>query len=335
MEYDSTIRTAAQLTVEARAQLEVATPQSFTLSDYLPDRSNPSLDYNFNLNQVNLSEAASFRSWDTESDFGTTVGSQSISGKLPPISRKMRVGEYDTLVQQIGGADILGGTFDLYAGRLGNQIGARVELARGQALETGKVTISENKLLFTIDFQRKASHTVAAATVWSNPAADIIGDLNNWRAVMVADGQAPVEAIISSQIMIYLQKNTGIITAQKGTSAANSPTLISQDDVRAFFAAYGFGTITVNDEQITFNGAATRAISANKFVWVAGNLGGTDFGITAESINPKYGISPAERPGVFSAAFSSNDPEGKYVLASAVALPVLENANGTFAAAVA
>jgi hypothetical protein len=334
VEYDPTIRTAAQLTAEARAQLEVATPQNFTLSDYLPDRNNASLDYNFNLNQLNLSEAASFRAWDVEADFGDTVGSQSVSGKLPPISRKMRVGEYDTLVQQIGGSDILGGTLDGYAGRLGNQIGARVELARGQALETGSVVINEGKLKFTISFQRNSSHTVTAATVWSTITADVIGDLTTWRAVYVADnGSAPTTALISTAIMTALQKNTGIISAALGRGT-DLPSLISQDAVRSVFAAYGFGNIVVNDEQVTFGGAATRVINSNKFVWLGSALGGTDWGVTAESINSKYGIAPAERPGVFAAAFDDNDPEGKYVLASAVVLPVLENANATFVGAV-
>ncbi|MBK0297116.1 hypothetical protein IAE22_35280, partial [Bacillus sp. S34] len=71
------------------------------------------------------------------------------------------------------------------------------------------------------------------------------------------------------------------------------------------------------------------------FLFVGGTtLGGTDWGVTTESLSPKYGIGASDRAGIFGAVFSDNAPEGRYVLLSATALPILENANATLAAKV-
>ena len=53
--------------------------------------------------------------------------------------------------------------------------GTTLALARSVCelgLIAGELT-GENGLTFSVDFQRPASHTVAAATVWTDPAADV------------------------------------------------------------------------------------------------------------------------------------------------------------------
>jgi hypothetical protein len=347
MDYDPSVLTAAQVTAEARAAQVVASP-AFSLAQYLPDRTNDSLSFNFDASQTSLPQAASYRAFDATADFGSTEGTQSRSGRIPPISRMLRVDEFDTLVQQIDGGPILENTYRSYARRIAGQIQTRVELARGQALEFGQVTLDERRLKVTIDFGRKASHSVTAATLWSNPAADILGDLTAWNAVYTAsNGSTWADVLVSTQIATYMQRNTGIITAALGRTDSLPP-IVSRDAVQQVLDAFGLGRVVVNDEQaVGTNGAAKRVISANKVVFLPSTssislsgdggtaLGGVDWGITAESVSPKYGITAAERAGIFGGVFSDNNPEGRYVLLSATALPVLEKANATFVAQVA
>ena len=347
MEYDPSVLTAAQATAEARAAQVVVAP-AFTLSQYLPDRTNDSLSFNFDVSQTSLPQAASYRAFDSESDFGSTEGVQSRSGRIPPISRKLRVDEFDTLVQQIDGGPILENTYRTYLRRIAGEIQTRVELARGQALEFGQVTLNERRLKVTVDFARKASHSVVAATLWSNPAADILGDLTAWNAVYTAtNGGSWADVLVSTQVVTYMQRNTGIITAALGRTDSLPP-IVSRDAVQQVLDSFGLGRLVVNDEQaVGTDGTQKRVISANKVVFLpsptsvslSGNggttLGGVDWGITAESVSPKYGITAAERAGIFGGVFSSNDPEGRYVLLSATALPVLEKANATFVGQVA
>lgn len=341
MEYTDAFRTAVQLTGIARAAAD-ALQNRFLLSDWLPNRDNYSLSFNFDINALSLTEAATYRAFDTEAPFGSTAGSQSREGKLPPISRKLPVSEYDQLFLY-GQSDAIGQKFEDYAERLGAQIAARVALAQGQGVQTGSITIQENKLDFTINFGRAAGHTVVAAGSWATAATDILADLTAWKAVYIAtNGYAPAVAMVSSTIMGYLQKNTSIIKAAtgRGTDIAG---IVSQDAVRAVFAQYGFGELVINDDVVSVGGVTTRVIAADRFLWLpargglqlggaGGSLGGTDWGIPAEAINGKYGIPAADRPGIFAAAFHGNDPEGHNILGSAIVLPVIETANATFSA---
>ncbi|WP_413600844.1 major capsid protein [Curtobacterium sp. Curtsp57] len=347
MEYDPSVLTAAAVTAEARAAQVVVSP-AFTLDRYLPNRDNPSLSFNFDVSQTSLPQAASYRSFDAESDFGSEQGGESRSGRIPPISRKLRVNEWDTLSQQIDGTGLLEASYRKKARLIAGQIQTRVELARGQALEFGQVTLNENRLKATIDFGRKAAHAVTAVKFWSDPTADVLGDLAAWKAVYVAANNGGWgDVLISTQVMTALQRNDGIRSAATGRPAADVGPIISVDQVQAVFSAFGYGTLVINDEKVAgAAGAQVSVISPSKVIFVPSSasvsisgdggtaLGGTDWGITAESLSPKYGIGGTERSGIFGAVFSDNDPEGRYVLLSATALPILENANATLAAKV-
>lgn len=346
MGYNTTYRTAAQLTAEARAAADVA-HSGFLLSQFLPNRDNPGLSFDFDLNVLTLPDAATFRSFDTEAPLGTTVGTQNRAGKLPPISRKLRVTEYDQL-SLYGADDAIGEKVDSYARRLGAGIEARLELARGQAVETGVVTINENKLKFTIDYGRKGAHTVTAGTLWSTLSAPAPTNLLSWQATYNAtNGYNWGVAMMSTQTLLYLQQNTAIIGAVVGRGSSDLPSMISRDQVQAYFTAYGFGRIILTDDTpqkatVSVSGTPTRILSQNKITFApepttlegTGSLGGTDWGIPSEAIQLKYGIPEAERAGIFAACLDQEDPESINVLDSAIALPILENANATFTATV-
>ncbi|KQQ22537.1 hypothetical protein ASF48_04965 [Rathayibacter sp. Leaf299] len=341
MPYNSTFRTAAQLTAEARAAAEILLG-GFQLAAWLPSRENYGLSFDFDVNALSLTDAATYRAFDTEAPFGSVPGTQSKSGKLPPISRKLRVTEFDTL-SLMGQSDAIGNMFDTYARRLGGQIAARVALAQGQGAETGTITIVENKLNFTIDFGRAGGHSITVSTPHSTITADALADLNTARAVFVAtNGYPPAVAMLSTAILSAYQKNTSIIKAALGRGS-DLPSIISIDAVRSVFDTYGFGRIVINDDQVRVGGAATRVVSADKLLFLPepnstaadldgqGSLGTTEWGIPAEAINQKYGIADSERPGIFAADIDSDDPEGHNVLVSAIVLPTFTNANATLA----
>lgn len=344
MAYNDSFRNASELTAVARAALETQL-SSFQLPAWLPNVDNFGLTYNFNINVLQVTDAATFRAFDTEAPFGRVPGSQQRSGQLPPISRKLRITEYDQL-RVANQPDAIGLKEEDYAERVGAQIGARLALAQGQVVETGLITLAENNLSFTIDFGRSGGNTVTAGTLWSTISAPAVTDLTNWKATYVAlNGYPPAVAMMSSAIMAALQKNTSVILAATGQAAANAPLIISQAQVRAFFVDYGFGRIVLNDDVVAVAGATTRIIGSTKLVWLpesggvslggaGGTLGSTDFGIPSEALDSKYGIADGDKPGLFAAALDSDDPSGLNVLGSAIALPVLSAANATFAAAV-
>lgn len=338
MGYAPKPRTAAQLSIEARAAAQISST-GYALAAYLPDHDNFGLTFDFAVNQIAINDPASFRSWNTGSDVGRTGGSSSRSGKLLPMSRRYDIEELAQLKLYGGGDDLLGNKAEEYARKLGASFAARVELARGQAIEFGTVTIAERDLSFTVDYGRVSGNTMTAPTVWTDIAADAIGDLDNAEAQYVLINGAPSgKTLISTTRLMALQRNTGIIKAFYGRGS-DLPLRISQADVLSVLSDYGHNNVTAFDEVI----GSTRVISANKVILApssatqsfdGGPLGTTDWGIPAEAINANYGIAKADAAGIFAGAFTSEDPEGMYVLASAIVLPVLTNANATLSLAV-
>lgn len=336
MTFTKNHRTPVQLTAVARAAFRAVIEQ-YRLAGFLPVRANYTLNFNFDINQTALPQAASYRSFNTESDVGTTEGRQSRQGKLPPISRRLHVDEY-TELQLMGQSDAIGALFEDYARRIAAQIAARVLLAIGEAVETGKVTLNERGLSATIDYGRKAGHTaVAASGVWSG-ASTPVSDLEAARAVY---GRSVGVTWISPEILYALQSNADLIkmALRRGTDL---PSRISQTDVFSVLAEYGFGNVVVNDDRVLDQtGAEKRLVSSDKVLFLpseggsllgaGGALGTTDLGVTAESISQDVGISENERPGLFAGAIPSHDPEGYDVLDSAIVLPILSNADASFA----
>jgi hypothetical protein len=323
---------------EALANLEI---NQFNLSRFLPTKPIDDLEYRYTQGGEGLVDAATFRAYDAESPIGKRPGATRVSGELPPISRKIRFGEYDRLRARKAGSDqfvagILGD-----AERMARAIAARFELARGDALVNGSITLAENGLVATVSYGRSGSHSVSAGTVWSNAAADIIADLMTWQATYVAtNGVKPGRLVGSTAIQGYLLKNTAI-RAYVG-SLAGSPAMVTVDQAQSVLAAFGLPPFETYDVQVNVNGAATRVVAADKLLMLPApangpdgtELGATLLGTTAESLEPGYGLSGVEA-GIVAGSYRTEDPIAIWTKAAAIGLPVMVNPNLSFVADVA
>src|SRR5829696_6172389 len=95
----------AELTGYARAALADIPANQPTLARWLPYRMIDDLVYRFTRGGEGLTEAATYRSWDTESPIGNRAGMTRVQGELPPISRKLRQDEYTRLRLRSNGED--------------------------------------------------------------------------------------------------------------------------------------------------------------------------------------------------------------------------------------
>lgn len=335
----------AQLTGYVRAGLADQPVNRFALAQWLPNRTIDDLDYRYTKGGEGLIEAAQIRAYDAESPIGGRPGLTRVSGELPPISRKIRLGEYDRLRQrQDPNATIQVGIMD-DAMRMARAVAARVEMLRGEALYTGKLTISENGVIATVDFGRAAGHTVTAGTPWSTVAsATPLTDLLSWITTYIAaNGVEPGAIITSTRVLNYMLQNTAL----RGLLAANgvTPSLISRQALEALFSAYGIPPLYVYDTQVNVSGAATRVIPDDRVVlapapgdpndWESNDMGATFWGTTAESLEPAYGIESGEAAGIVAGAYHTEDPVAVWTKAAAISLPVLANPDLTFCADVA
>lgn len=330
-----------ELTGYVRAGLADQPVNEFILAQWLPDRFVDDLEYRYTRGGEGLIEAAQVRTFDAESGIGGRPGSTRVSGELPPISRKLRLSEYDRLrMRQDPNAGIRNGLMD-DGMRMGRAVSARVEMMRGEALYKGKLQISENGVVATVDFNRDATLTVTAGVAWSDTAnADPLTDMITWRGVMIGLGSRPGAALTSQRIVDFLLRNQKM--RDLAASNGHSPAILSLDTFNAILSAYGLPPIYVYDAQVSVAGAATRVIPDNRFLflpapvaptdWESAPLGATVWGTTAESLDPRYGIEPGEEPGIAVGAYSTEDPIAIWTKAAAIALAVEANPNMSFCA---
>jgi hypothetical protein len=323
----------ALLTGYARAALDDLEVNQYTLSRFLPSRTIDDLQYRLNAGGQGLTDAATFRSYDTPAPIGGRPPLADITGDLPPLSRKVRLSEYDRLRLRGNTDAVVQAVYD-DASRMTRAVAARTELARADVLVNGTVTIAENNLQIVVNFQRNPGNTVLAAPLWGGVNPTPLTDLIAWRDLYVVNsgGFAPGAIVTSTQAVRTLQQSAEVINAITGAAAGR--TRVTQAELSALLESEGLPPIEVNDAQVSVNGVAQRLIPANRLLMLpaAGGfrdpdgsvLGGTLWGITAEAQEPEYGLAGNE-PGIVAGNYGTKDPVALWTKAAAIALPVLAN----------
>jgi hypothetical protein len=332
----------AELTGYVRAGLGDQPLNQFSLARFLPNRLVDDLEYRYTKGGEGLVEAAKIRTYDAEATIGGRPGTTRVTGELPPISRKIRLSEYDRLrLRQDPSAAIRNGLMD-DGMRMARSIAARVEQLRGEALYSGKLQINENGVVATVDFGRAAGHTVTTGVSWATTgSADPLTDLQSWRQTYNdANGADPGAIVTSLRGINFMLQNQKL----RDLAASNgfSPSILSEATLNQLFAAYGLPPIYRYDVRVNVDGVATRVIPDDKLLLLpapvapddfeAADWGGTFWGTTSEALDPRYGIEPGEEAGIAVGSYSTEDPIAIWTKASAIVLPVLANPDLTFCA---
>lgn len=327
--------TPAELTGYARAALADRPENALTLERWLPNRTINDLSYRFTRGGGGLTEAANFRAYDASSDVGVRPGGARVSGELPPISRKIPVGEYERIRRRnvnTQNAEIRDAMLDDGV-RLARQIEARAELARGEAIFSAGVALNENGVQASVDFGRNAAHNVTAGTVWSNPAADVIGDFQTWLEVYNdTNGGDPDSVLISRAIWTALKRNTQL--RGLSTTGATAPTILTDSMLAAILADHGIPPLVRYDAKISVNGVSTRVTPNDKLAFMPAQgdaLGQTLWGVPVEADDPRYGLAGSEA-GIAVGGYKSEDPQTVWTRATAIVLPVAAAPDLTFVA---
>lgn len=314
----------------------------FSLANYFPRSDVEAINYSFVRESADALETAAMRSFDTPAPIGKRPGLSRVMGELPPISKKIPLTEGDRLMlaelQRNRGQEspIVDQVF-ADAARMVRAVEARIELARGDALTDGIVTIAENGLQFTIDYGVPAAHKVVAAASWANPATDIIGHISSWVDTYVdTNGVPPARAIASGKVVGNMLRNDGIKALVAGPNAV--PGLLTQDQVNQIFTALGLPPVEKYDVQVTpINGAKQRVIPIDRFIMLPGEddvIGGTQYGVTAEAIElAQEGLlEQSDVPGIVAVVWKTPDPVQTWTKGAAIALPVIVNPDLLFTA---
>lgn len=284
-------------------------------------------------------EVAEYRAFDAETSFGHTEsrGKRQIV-ELAPLGQQRRVSEYDQLIQRNASTpervkQVLGRA----SLNLGRAVADRLEMARGQVLQTGKIKIDENGFKAEVDFGRDESMTANATVKWYDKGADGIQQIMDWvEAYNDLNGELP-ERIFASRKAITALKKLDVFGKVVNDKDAAYQRRVTFDDIQAFLESENLPVIEEYNRKVLRNGKMVDVLDPNTIVFVPDvslGAGSTAFGTTLESLSPRYGMAPGEEAGIVVGNYQSDNPMGLYLNSAAIGLPVLHDANRFMAATV-
>lgn len=307
----------------------------FALERYLPNREIMDLEYRLRTGTFEDVDVATYRAWDTPPTVGKRQGFGKVQGEILPISRQIPMGEEHMLrlrsLLMEGGEDA-GLVSQIYADaeRMVRAVQARIEVARGQVLTTGKFTLTnENGLTLEADFGLPAGNIVDASASWATTTTDILGDMLTWQEYMIDTyGIAPAEMLMSTKSFNYFLVNDSFknMAAFGGTT----PTRLTAPVVLEILAGLGLPTPVIYDTKVRIAGTPTRVIPEDLVVFLppaTEMLGQTMYGVTAEALKlaSKGYIERSAMPGIVAVVLENDQPVQMTTSAHATAVPVLGN----------
>lgn len=326
----------ADLTAVVRS-LEL--PQ-FTLRNFLPDVTRETIRYRIVQNKRRSNAVAPFRAFDAESPIGARPGAESREGRLPPISEKLPLTEgeqleLDALYRNVD-RPLVDQIYD-DAAIEGLRVGGRLEVARGEAISTGFLTIAENNLfLDQIDYGIPAAHRIAAAASWAVASTDIVSDILAWEAqYRDTTGFAPGVTLTTTPVRNNMLRNEGF---RNLAASGVVPTRITPRQLDDVFSDLQLPPIQLYDRKATgVDNVERRIIAQDRFIFLPPGeerLGNTQFGVTREAARLAGArvIDTAEAAGAVAVVYDSEDPVTIWTKVAAIALPVIDAPEGILTA---
>lgn len=325
---------------------ELPVPANYTLNTWLPDQNIGDIEAAFST-AFKRNRAAMFRAFDAESPIGQRDDFSRSRVSLPPISQKMVVGEEERLKLEMlrSGGDNTGSLIQaLYNdARINTEaILARMELARGQVLTTGKFSFAgENGLKgieanFGVDTTgaTPGSHLPTAPDAWTDhDDSDPFEQMRDWADVYTDDaGEPPAYALTSRQAIGHLLRNAKVLS--RFATIGGTPSVITRAQLAAVLDAEDLPQLVQYDSQVFVGDTATRIIAANKMIYLPANprsLGNTFWGVTAEAMelagltNPQ--LTFAQAPGLVGMVTKEGDPVRTWTKVAGIGMPVIVDAN--------
>lgn len=211
---------------------------------------------------------------------------------------------------------------------------AQRERMRMQILTTGAIAISANGQNYTYDYGIPEAHKPTVSVSWSDPSADIMGDIQTWQDMIEDEtGVRPTRAICSRKTFNYMLKNEAIIKSNFVLS--NGQAALNEAMVRRYLNESLGLTIAINTKKfMDESGAAKSYVPDDVFSLIPeGALGSTWFGTTPEEsdlmagqIGPNSEVALTDM-GVAVATHGNFDPVNVETKASMICLPSFEAAD--------
>lgn len=316
----------ATITGFAREEVDAYDAGTGTLSEIFPSETTDDLTVEWLVGKRD-EDVATYRAFDAEASIGGGGGGEKRTAGLAAVARKYRFSEYDQLIRRgINSPETVEQAAEKLATKAAKAVVNRQILARGEVLATGKLVIREDGFFQTADYGRRADFTATAATLWDG-GGDVLADLETWtQAYEDVNGVLPEVAYVSRRVATALLRSEKV-RAYMGT---NAPSVITLEDVNRVIIAQGYTPLTVVSARV--DGRAV--LPDDRLILARASAGATVWGPTLEATDPAYGLEFADQPGLYVGAYGTDDPKATWIRGNATVLPVLHDADATFAAKV-
>jgi hypothetical protein len=286
---------------------------------------------------IKTNRTARFRSFDGRIHVSARDSGSDKRVKLPALSSSKGVGEYERL--QLEFARTSGTNMEALAQAVYNdaesltqEVQNRLELAWGDVLTDGILTINEEGYQGEADFGVPANQKVAPAILWSTTAtATALSDYIAWCDVYAAtNGSVPAVARTSQRVLRLLQSNAQIVGAVHGSTSGK--TRVNLNELNELFESEGVPTISaIRNKVLDVDGVATTVLADDKILFTPedlGDLGYTAWGVSATALelvgSNVADISFEEAAGIVGVIEKVGPPYRQFTFVDAVAMPILE-----------
>ncbi|MGK9270490.1 major capsid protein [Williamsia muralis] len=288
---------------------------------------------------VKTNRTAQYRSFDGTIHVSARDAGSGKYVELAPFSDSLNKGEYERIAQEmarLGGTNLAAKVTAAYndAERLVTNMHNRVELAWGDVLTDGKLTINEGGLQSEADYGVPAGQiTGVAGALWTDHAASVpLTDLEAQQQVRLNNGNGRAARMLMSRATrSHLRQNKQIIDAVHGATAGR--TSVSVTELNTLLNDEELPIIETYDAMLDVDGVTTRVIAADKAILLPENIGDLGFmayGISAtalELVNSNLAeLSFQDSPGIVGVVEKVGPPYREFTFVDAVGMPILSNA---------
>lgn len=329
-----------------RATADEVDQNRFTLSQFLPNFDNGDIEFRALLGSRNDEDVAKVTTWDVEAPIGKRQGVSRIMGELPPIKKKIRLGEEERLrlrALERGNQDQIIDQIYNDAANMARAVAARMEQLRGEALNSGMLEIRDTYddgtgVNVDVDFERRSDFTgVTPAIPWSTtatavPVTNEVGWLEDYED---ENDTRPAFALTSPEVVRVLALNAQY--RDLATANGVTPALLSLSQINAIRGVYDLPPIITYNTKVKVDGVSTRVIPSDSFIYLPAAtepLGRTFFGPTPEGLElvEARQIDAEQLIGATAVVEKTFDPVATWTKVTAVGLPIVLNPNLTFQA---
>ena len=315
------------------------TEAPFLGEELFPDKKQRQLKMSYIKGANGLAKVAPLSAFDAKVLRKNRIGFEKQETEMPFFKLAMGIDEelrQELLMAEAAGEEyyneVLRRIFDDNMNLLKDMAVAR-ERMRMQLLTTGAIVMGNNGQSYKYDYELGTEQKVTVETSWSDPSADIVGDIIKWQdAIEAKTGTRPTRMIMRRAQFRNILNNDFVKNSIYAFSpVADGKVNVTETGVKNFLAENAkITSIAIYDKMYQDEDGATQYYIPEDVVVLLpeGNIGNTVFGTTPEEADLRASKSADVAlvdTGVAISTYMENDPVRKDTKTSQICLPSGEN----------